>query len=468
MKNKIPAMTLGLAILSSTGCVVGPDYSRPTTPGQTSWKESPAATNQAVLPREWWRIFDDPQLDALESQAISANQDLKIAAARVAEARALARVSASELYPTIGAGAGYTRSRLSENRQNGPEHHLESDDFVHSFDLSYELDIWGRVRRSMEAANAEAAAIGTDLEVVLLTLTADVARHYHLLRSLDNERVVIEATINLRRDAVQLQGTRNQAGLDNQVDLTRARTELANVEAELHAINRARAQLEHALAVLCGQPTGVFSIAQRATHWGVPHVPAGLPSTLLERRPDIVEAEQFLQSASAQIGVAKAAFFPTIKLTGAAGLASADLGTLINWPSRIFSIGPSIHVPIFEGGRNRANLAAAEARFEQTLGRYRGTILNAFREVEDALSDLSTLAAQSEAVSRALRSARDTVSLATERYQRGLTSYLEVVDAERLALQAERQEVQLRGQRAVSTILLAKALGGGWNREATE
>jgi outer membrane protein, multidrug efflux system len=421
-------------------------------------------TNAATLPPEWWQIFNDIDLNALEKQAVEANQDLKRAVARVTEARALARVSKADLYPSISANGAYSRNRLSENRANGPQQNLESDDFSGSFDLSYELDIWGRARRSVEATKADAAAVATDLRVVLLTLTSDVARNYQLLRSLDNEKVVIEATIALRKDAVQLQETRNQAGLINEGDVTRARTELANVEAELHAITRNRAQVEHALAVLCGQPPGNFSLAATASNNTPPEVPAGLPSALLQRRPDIVEAEQLLQASSARIGVAKAAFFPTIKLTGAAGLASAGLGTFLNWPSKVWSVGPSISVPIFEGGRNRANLKATEARYEQSVASYRGSILNPFRQVEDALSDLSSLSSQSAAVNRALLSSRDTAALANERYRRGLSSYLDVVDAQRAALQAEREETQLRGQRAISTILLAKALGGGWER----
>ncbi|HKQ38497.1 MAG TPA: efflux transporter outer membrane subunit, partial [Verrucomicrobiae bacterium] len=280
--------------------------------------------------------------------------------------------------------------------------------------------------------------------------------------ALDAEKQVMVATIDLRRDAVQLQETRAKAGLINEVDVTRARTELANVEAEFHSIERTRAQVEHALAVLCGEAPGNFTIAATPLQTVPPAIPAGLPSTLLQRRPDIVEAEQLLQASSARIGVAKAAFFPTIKLTSAAGLASADLGTVFDASSRIWSIGPSIHVPIFEGGRNSANLTAAEARWEQSTATYRGTILNAFREVEDSLSDLATLSSQSEAVDRALVAARDTTALANERYQKGLSSYLDVVDAQRAALEAERQQSQLQGQRLVSTILLAKALGGGW------
>jgi multidrug efflux system outer membrane protein len=457
-------LALGASLALLAGCAVGPNYSRPSVASPTAWKETSVATNTAVIPPEWWQIFNDAELDSLEAQAVEANQDLKRAVARVTEARALARVSKAELYPNISGNSAYSRSRLSENRANTPHQQLESDDFSASFDLSYELDLWGRVRRNVEAANADAAAVATDLEVVLLTLTADVARNYYLLRSLDNEKLVVEATIALRKDAVQLQRTRNQAGLINEVDVTRAKTEQANVEAELHAILRSRAQVEHALAVLCGQPPANFAVAAKASEIAPPEIPAGLPSSLLQRRPDIVGAEHNLEAANARIGVAKAAFFPTIKLTGAAGLASADLGSFVSGASRVWSIGPSIHLPIFEGGRNRANLKAAEARYEQSTATYRGSVLTAFREVEDSLSDLSTLGAQGEAVTRALASARDTANLASQRYQQGLSSYLEVVDAQRNALQAEREDAQLRGQRAISTILLAKALGGGWER----
>lgn len=464
---------LGLAVLVVAailfaGCAVGPDYVRPATPVQPAWKERVQTNHAAALPPEWWRIFGDGELDSLQSLAVDANQDLKRAVARVTEARALGRVSEAELYPALSGSSAYSRYRSSGNLAQVPGQKLENDSFSTSFDLDYELDIWGRIRRSVEASRADARAAATDLQVVLLTLTADVARNYYLIRSLDAEKVIVEATLALRRDTVRLQETRSQAGLINEVDVTRARTESANVEAELHALTRARAQVEHALAILCGQTPGSFTVAVRDTTVPAPEIPPGLPSSLLERRPDVVAAEHRLAADSARIGVAKAAFFPRIKLTGAAGLASADLGTLVDWPSRFWSIGPSIHLPIFEGGRNKANLAAAEAHYEQSVAAYRGSILVAFREVEDSLSDLGALALQSEAVSRAVFSARDTANLANERYQKGLSSYLDVVDAQRAALQAERQETQLRGQRAISTILLAKALGGGWEAPKPE
>lgn len=462
MNRSYLTTTAGLLMLGVAGCAVGPNYTRPTVASPTHWKESSVVTNAPVLPQEWWTIFNDPDLNRLETQAVGANQDLKRAVAHVTEARALSRVSKAEFFPNITGGANYSWNRLSENTANAPLQDVTFDDFGGSFDLSYELDIWGRVRRTVEAANADAAAVTTDLQVVLLTLTADVARDYQLLRSLDNEKLVIEATIALRKDELQLQETRNKAGLINEMDVTRARTELANVQADLQGVERRRAQIEHALAVLCGEAPAHFSVTARATRVVPPEIPAGLPASLLQRRPDVVVAEHNLEAANARIGVAKAAFFPTIMLTGKAGYASADLGALVDWPSRFAQFGPSITVPVFQGGRNIANLKAAEARYEQNVATYRGSVLNAFREVEDSLSDLRTLTLQAEAVNRAVVSSRDTVSLANERYQKGLTSYLDVVDAQRAVLQAERWDTELQGQRAVSTILLAKALGGGW------
>lgn len=464
--RRLILLALGAVLAILSGCAIGPNYARPTVASPSQWKEGAVAANAAVLPAKWWSIFNDAELDGLQTQAVAANQDLRRAVAHVAEARSLARVNEADLYPTLSVSGGHSINRASENVANAPRRDLEYQEHYRQLELGYEIDVWGRVRRSIEAGKAELAATETDMQVVLLTLTADVARNYFLLRSLDREKEVTQATLDLRRDTVGLQETRYKAGLINEVDVTRARTELANVEAELHSIARSRAQLEHALAVLCGKAPAEFALPVKLQDVVPPVIPAGLPSSLLERRPDIAMAGEKLHAECARIGVAEAAFFPTIKLTGYAGGATADFGTLLDWSSRFGSLGPSIHVPIFEGGRNKANLNAAKARYEQSTAAYRVTVLNAFREVEDSLSDLSTFAAQSDAVGRAVTSARTTATLAGERYQQGLTSYLDVVDAERAALQAERTQVQLQGQRAVSTILLAKALGGGWERGA--
>lgn len=446
------------------GCVTSRDAVRPTVDAPTAWKESqPAAPSQGQeLPFAWWKIFADPELNALEAQVISANQDVRRALARVSEARALARISAADLAPELSAGATARRQRASANQLSAASREREFSEYRSGFDLSYELDLWGRSRHAADAARAEASATEHDLAAVLLTITAEAARHYHELRALDVETQVIDATLALRRDALALQTTRNEAGLINEVDVTRARAELAGVEVELHAAARRRARLEHALAVLCGAPPASFSLSARTQAFTPPSIPAGLPSELLQRRPDIAAAEQQLAAARARIAVAKADFFPRISLTSSAGFASTDLGSLTRGNSGTWSFGPSVHLPLFDGGRNRANLAAAEARFDQSTAEYRSVVLTAFREVEDALSDLGALSRQSDAIQRTLAAARDTAALAHQRYQRGLSSYLDVIDAERGVFGHAREEAQQRGQQAAATVLLAKALGGGW------
>jgi outer membrane protein, multidrug efflux system len=474
VKHRLAASgVLALVPAFIAGCSLGPKYARPTVATPPVWKEeiatSPSTAPSSVavaLPSAWWKIFNDAELDALESQVVSANQDLQRAAARVAEARALARLSAADLSPQLAADSTTSRFRASANRAGAAGPAATDNDYSAQLGLSYELDFWGRVRSTASATRADAAAVADDFQVALVLLTTETAANYHQLRSLDAEKSIVEATLALRRDAVRLQETRSQAGLINEVDVTRARTEAASVEAELHAVARSRARAEHALAVLCGKPPGEFSIAPRATPVALPAIPAGLPASLLQRRPDLAAAEHRLQADCARIGVAKADFFPRLSLTGSAGFASADLSSLTQSDSAVWSFGPSVHLPVFDGGRNRANLRATEARYEESMATYRNAVLNAFREVEDALSDLDTLSRQGDAVDRALLSARDTAALATERYQRGLSSYLEVVDAQRSVLQAERSSVQLHGERTRSTLSLVKALGGGWEQRA--
>lgn len=462
---KPAVMLTGCAAAVFAGCATTTERALPKVDVPAQWKEaaSQVAVDATVLPPDWWTLFEDPELNAFEALAVAANQDLQRAIARVAEARALARVHGADRWPAITSSSGYSRNRLSENRAGMPVEHLgDHDDFYNGFDLRYEIDLWGRARSASEAAQADAAAVAADLHTVLLTLTADVARSYHDIRTLDAELAVIRSTIALRRDALHLQETRNRAGLIDDADVARARTELAVVEAELHGTARRRAQLEHALAVLCGQPASEFRVV--ATRWDtvVPAIPAGLPSSLLQARPDIAAAEAELLAVGTRINVAHAALFPSVSLTGSAGYASAELDTFLKTGSRTWSIGPSVHLPLFDGGANQANYEAAQARYEQSAATYRGVVLIAFREVETALSDLDALARQNEAMHRALASARDTAALVTERYRSGLSNYLDVVDAERAVLDAERKSIQLRGDNVTATIHLAKALGGGW------
>lgn len=466
MKHRLfaPAVAAGSALL--TGCALGPNLPAPPGTAPVAWKETAVAssgdTPSVVLPSSWWTIFHDPDLDRLEAQVAAANQDLQRAAARVAEARALARLNAADFYPDIAIDAANSRGRTSASRATGAGQETVARDHALQVGLSYEVDFWGRARQANAAALADARATAEDYHALRLLLTAEAAQHYWQLRSLDAEKMVLEATLALRRDTVGLQETRQRAGLINEMDLTRARSELGGIEAELSAVIRQRARTEHALAVLSGQPPASFAIVARPAAFPAPEIPAGLPSTLLQRRPDLAAAQHELEAAGARVGVAKADFFPRLSLTGAAGFASADLGRLLDGDSHTWSLGSALHLPLFDGGRNRANLAAAEARFSQATATYHGVVLNAFREVEDALSDISGLTTQRAAVERSLLAARDTVGLATERYQRGLANYLDVIDAQRFALQTERLTLQLDGQRTIAIALLAKALGGGW------
>jgi multidrug efflux system outer membrane protein len=464
MKPAILTSSL-LACAVVSGCALGPQPERPAVSAPAAWKEATPrmdASETREPPVAWWRVFEDPVLNAIEAQVLASNHDLQRSLARVAEARALARISAADRLPGLTGGKESTRRHTSANQPAALGGDRTGNEFHSGLDLSFELDLWKRNRHDADAARSEAYSEEQDMVALQLTLTAEAARVYHELRSVDVERRVIEATRGLRRDALALQVSRYRAGLVNEVDVSRARTELAQVEAELHAAERQRARLEHALAVLAGESPSSFTVVAHSRFVLPPPIPAGLPSELLQRRPDVAAAEHRLEAARARIAVAKAEFFPRISLTGSAGFASTELGDLTNGNSAVWSFGPRVHLPLFDGGRNRANLNAAEARYEQTAAQYQTVALNAFREVEDALSDLRTLSLQNEAVQQALAASRATATLAHERYQRGLSSYLEVVDAQRGVFSGERAEAQLKGQQAAATILLAKALGGGW------
>ncbi len=452
-----------LFLLLFLGCAVGPDYQRPIVNVPPGWKEVRPQESEGLT--QWWKTFGDTNLNTLIEQALEANQDLKHAALRVEEARAVSRVSAADFYPNLTFDPSYSRTKYSPNRPKPIPFQISSfttDDFQAPFDLSYEIDIWGRVRRSFEATVTEAQAYAAVYRTVRLTLTADVAQNYFLLRSFDAESVILQRTIALRKEALKIVNARYKAGLVSGLDVAQAETELATAEVELPDVTRRRTELENALAVLCGKPASEFSLSANPLDLLPPQIPPGLPSDLLERRPDIIEAERLMAATSARIGVAKAAFFPTIHLTGSAGFESAELSSLFDWESRLWSFGPTISIPIFQGGRNKANLEAAKVRYEEAFSQFRQKILVAFREVEDALANLRLRAEQAEAQARAVTAARETTSLATLRYKQGLVNYLEVLEAGRAQLQTERAATQILGQRLAYSVLLIKALGGGW------
>ena len=461
-------------VLLPAGCAVGPNYHRPQTVVPTSYKAASdlgswkAGTPLDNVPKgTWWEIFGDSTLNELESQATQANQQLKASIARVEQARATARVARSELLPTVNFDASYTRQRYSPN-QVPSFGSLTVNNFQTPLDLSYEVDLWGRIRRGFESARAEAAASVATFQNVLLTLQSDVAQNYFLLRSLDAEIASVTSTVGFRKEQLQLVRSRFEGGIGNQLDIARAETELATTEAELASLAQRRVELENALAILAGSIPSEFKLAaigHANTNWNPlpPAVPAGLPADLLERRPDVAEAERQLAAANARIGVAKAAFFPVVRLTGSGGYVSADVDNLFNWESRVWSIGPSISLPIFAGGRNRANYKFSEAAYAEAVAKYRQQILVAFGDVENSLAGIQHLEAQAAAQNRAVANSRRAVALATERYRSGIVSYLEIVDASRDALQTERGSAQIAGERLVRAVQLIKALGGGWN-----
>ena len=453
---------------------VGPDYKPPTNSIPLAyksadlghWKEGAPLDN--VPKGAWWEVFGDGQLNQLEAQAQQANGDLRAAMARVDESRATARVARADLLPTLTLAPSYNWQRYSPNQK--PDYGaLTASTWTAPLDLSYEVDLWGRVRRNFEGARADAQSTLATFYNVLLTLQSDVAQDYFALRSLDAEIAIVKSTVELRREQVHLVRSRFNGGIGNELDTARAETELATTEAEAASLAQRRAQLENALAILAGANPSAFHLAPIDVHdWNPapPVIPAGLPSDLLERRPDVAAAERNLAAANARIGVAKASFFPVLTLTGSAGYLSADIQSLFDWSSRTWSMGPSITLPIFAGGRIRANLRRSRAAFAEAAGTYRQQVLVAFGDVEDSLAAIHFLADQDAAQQRAVDHSKRATTLATERYTSGVVSYLEVVDASRDELQSERAAAQLAGQRLIADVQLIKSLGGGWSQQA--
>lgn len=471
LAGRFPA---ALALILLAGCAVGPDYRRPaavqTMPaaydGATSeWK---VAAPRADLPKgSWWEVFGDPELNRLEAQAAGANQQLQVAVARFAQARASVDVARSAFYPRIGAAFDATRQRDSARRPLNTTGEAAGsaftyDSFTLPFDLSYELDLWGRVRRHVEAARATAQADAADVEAVRLAIAAEVAADYFTLRALDTEKAALLAIIEADRKVLGLTGNRRAGGLVSDLEVAQADTALKIAEALLPALTLTRTKFEHALATLTGQPASLFHLPSVLLDREPPVIPPELPSELLERRPDIAAAEHRMAAANADIGVAKGAFFPAVRINGMAGFQNIDAGTLFNWSSRLWAVGPSLSLPLFEGGRLRANLRGSKAVYEETVARYRQTVLTAFAEVEDNLAAQRLLASQYEQELAAWDAARKQLELANQLERSGLVTFLQVATAQTAALERERSVTRLRGQRFAAAVALVKALGGNW------
>lgn len=464
---KIRLLLLPTAMLLAA-CRLGPDFQVPGATGGAGWKEG-KTTPAASLPDEWWRLFNDSELNTLVNRALRTNNDLAAAKARVDTARALVGVDRARLFPTLdlAGSAGISRNSqsgtITSNLPPGVAINLENQLYRGSFDLAYDPDLWGRNKRLIEAASAQAAASEALLDSQRLGIATEVARQYFTLRGLDAQEIVLNDTLKSREDALSIQKSRADAGLTDGLATTRARTEMELATGDLAAVQRQRGSAEHALAVLCGTRPSAFSVSKRSINKTLPSIRAGLPAQVLGRRPDVRAAEQELRSANARIGVAEAAFYPNFNLITSAGLESIDAKDFLNWENRILSLGTNLAAPILDGGANRANYQAARSRYDEALARYRQTLLIALREVEDSLVDLKGLAKSRAALERALSSANDTRNISQERYDKGLSSYLEVVDADRTVLQTRLALRQQEAQQRISLAAFAKALGGGWS-----
>jgi multidrug efflux system outer membrane protein len=423
-----------------------------------AWKL--AQPGGSAIQTAWWQVFRDPELSRLEEQATSANQSVQAAIGRVDESRAIARVSAARFSPQAGFDPSINRFRTQANHIPSQ---LTATATTVPLDFSYEIDLWGKIRRSFEASRALADASAADMYQVLLTVNGDVAIDYFLLRQADSEIGILQRTLALRQKTVDLVSQRFNSGMVPELDVHRARTDYDLANTALIEMQRKRTNLKIALALLCGQPSPSFQIASDSLRATIPEVPAGLPSELLERRPDIASAERKMAAANAEVGVAKAAFFPAISLTGNAGYSSFQTATLLAWESRLFQVGPGVSLPILNGGRLSATLKAAHAKYWSECANYREKVLTAFKEVSDSLEDLSSYGREAQSTGDAVTSASKAAASAEERYGQGLIPFVDVLDAQRTELQVELQKTQIGSLRLVSTVHLIKALGGGFN-----
>ena len=448
-------------------CKLGPDFQLPGASGGSKWKEA-SASQPTHLPDDWWRLFQDRELNRLVTRAFAANNDLAAAKSRVATARALVGLDQAKLFPSLDltSSAGLSRSSqdtTSGNLPPGISLDLQRERYRSTFDLAYDPDLWGRNQRLTEASSAEAAASEALLDAQRLGLASEVARQYFLLRGLDAQQAVVQDTLSSRATALVIQTSKADAGLTDGLASSRANTEVQLANNDLAAVQRQRGSAEHALAVLCGARPADFTLSRQPATSFLPTIRPGLPAAVLHRRPDVRAAEQKLRAASARIGVAEAAFYPNFNLSASGGFETLDVKNFLNWENRVLALGTGIAAPLLDGGKNRANYQAARSRYDETLATYSQTLLVALREVEDALLDLRSLAKSHTALQAALTSARQTHRLAQERYDKGLTSYLEVVEADRTVLQTRLTLSQLLAQQRITLAALAKALGGGWS-----
>jgi NodT family efflux transporter outer membrane factor (OMF) lipoprotein len=464
-------LILACSILMLSGCMVGPKYVQPTVPPPPpAFKETSSnwaqATPQDQLPKgKWWEIYGDQQLNSLEETVAVSNQNLKVAYEQYMSARDLVRQARSQLFPTVAVQPSGSRVQPSQNRPNfSPTTAHPYSDIVLPAELSYEVDLWGQVRRTVESSRENAQASAGDLENVSLSLHSELAFDYFSLRGLDLQKQLLDATVVDFERALELTQARYRGGVASDVDVAQAETQLETTRAQDIEVGVARAQFEHAIAVLAGKTASTFSIPPAPLTAAPPQIPLGLPSELLERRPDIAAAERRVASANAQIGIAIAAYYPQVSLAAAGGVESTAIDTLFQGPSVLWSVGGSAFETVIDGGRRRAVTQQARDNHDAAVASYRENVLEAFQQVEDNLAALRLLDQELATQQVAVASARRSVDLSTTRYKRGITTYLEVLTAQSIALSDERTAADLMTRRMTASVQLVKALGGGWDR----
>jgi NodT family efflux transporter outer membrane factor (OMF) lipoprotein len=459
--------------------MVGPNYVRPQPPLTPTYKESPpedyknvvlwnrAAPGDATLRANWWELFGDAQLNALEQRIAVANQDLKAAEARFREARALVGYARAAEFPTLDVGVQALTLRDSPHQPYFPSNVSKATgDLRLPLDFSYEIDLWGRIHRSVTAARAQAQASAGDLESVRLSLQAELAVDYFELRGADAQQRLLEETVTAYTDSLQLTRARLEGGVSPESDVAQAKTQLDTARVQATDIGVRRAQYEHAIAVLIGEPPASFGLPAMPLEGQPPAIPVGIPSELLQRRPDIAAAERRAAAANEQIGIAIAAYYPSLTLNGIAGLESTASANWFDWPSRLWAVGLSLSQSVYDGGRRRARTEAARAQYDAAIANYRQTTLTAFQEVEDNLAALRILEREAEQQDEAVDSAKTNLRLFTDRYVGGRDNFLQVITAQTTYLDNQRNEVEIQRRRMDATVLLVKALGGGWTASA--
>jgi NodT family efflux transporter outer membrane factor (OMF) lipoprotein len=453
------------------GCApVGPQYKRsplanplpPSFKGQDpeagNWK---AADPSDALPRgKWWELFGDSQLNSLEEQIDVSNQNLKAATAQLDQARAAMRANRAEFYPVLTGGGAITQTHQSDNRPIG---HATYSDYALPFTFSYEADVFGRVRHSVQQSRVLAQADAADIETIRLSIHSELALDYLQLRSLDTEKQLLDSTVEAYEKALELTENRFKGGIASEADVAQAQTQLETTRAQALDVTVQRSQLEQAIGTLVGKPATSFTIAALPLDTEPPMVPAGVPSDLLERRPDIAAAERRVAAANEQIGLARTAFFPSLVLSAPFGLESGQLFSWLSGPSVLWGIGPAAAMTLFDGGRRRAVSDESRAAQEQASATYQQTVLSAFQDVETNLAALRILKDEAKIQDQAVRSAEKSLNLAMNRYKGGLTNYLQVITAQSIALANQRAAVQILSRRMTASVLLVKAVGGGWN-----